>query len=241
MKRINIDIVIKIIILLGFSCFFYSIVLSGKITDLVHPRVIPYIIIATCGMGFIIISLITFIFKASKVRRKKSKYVIFIIPLIIATTIVIKDFKKESIEYKKTEIGKKFIEGEDSNLNNEKTNFKDRIIVSDRNFINFVEESLKKYDEYKNKEIEIIGFIHKEDSYDNKEFQITRFMMTCCTSDMTKIGIKSSSVHEYEEGLWVKVIGKIYKKKNGLEEEIILKAESIEIVEPPSNQYVYPF
>ena len=238
MRKINVDIVIKVVILLGFSIFFYSIILNGKIMRFVHPRVIPYIIIGALGMILIVIFSVPFIFKGNKVRRKKLKYIIYMIPLIIAFSLQGEWLKGILIDDDNREIGKLVIEDDNSDKNIGSTEVKERIFVSDKNFINFVEESAKEINEYMDKEIEIVGFINQNDSYNN-EFDIARFSMTCCTSDMSIVGIKCNSKNEYEEGTWVKAVGEL--EGDELKGISILKIKSIEIVEPPNNQYVYPF
>lgn len=82
--RINIEVLLKIISLLGFSSFFYYVIRTNKVQYYVHPRIIPYMKFAI--VSFIIISLF-FSKELFKVRSKNNKvvnYVIFIVPLIIS-------------------------------------------------------------------------------------------------------------------------------------------------------------
>jgi putative membrane protein len=48
--RINLEIALKMIILIGFAFFFAMIVHSGQVRLYVHPRLIPYIEFSTTGL-----------------------------------------------------------------------------------------------------------------------------------------------------------------------------------------------
>ena len=42
MKKLNFDIIMKILILLCFSAFYLKIIVTNEITLYVHPRIIPF-------------------------------------------------------------------------------------------------------------------------------------------------------------------------------------------------------
>jgi putative membrane protein len=83
MKKFNLDIVIKILILLGFSAFYLRIIRNNEIIMYVHPRIIPIVIFAMISMFIIALFLITESFRNKKKKVKVKNYVIFIIPLIM--------------------------------------------------------------------------------------------------------------------------------------------------------------
>lgn len=83
MKRLNIDIIIKILILLGFSAFYLEIIATNEIMMYVHPRIIPFAIFGVMSMLIIAIILITSIFSINKKRLKVKNYIAFIIPLAL--------------------------------------------------------------------------------------------------------------------------------------------------------------
>lgn len=83
MKKINIDVSIKILILLGFSLFYFSIVKNGQVMLYVHPRIIPFINFSIIAMILIAIFMIKNIFKINKKKIKVRNYLIYIIPLVL--------------------------------------------------------------------------------------------------------------------------------------------------------------
>lgn len=50
MKKINAEVVAKILILLGFSIFYLKIIVSNEILTYVHPRIIPFAIFGMISM-----------------------------------------------------------------------------------------------------------------------------------------------------------------------------------------------
>lgn len=83
MKKLNLDIIIKIFILLGFSVFYLKIILNNQILIYVHPRIIPFAIFGMILMFIIALFLITDGFHNNKKKIRFKNYVIFILPLIM--------------------------------------------------------------------------------------------------------------------------------------------------------------
>lgn len=83
MKKINFDIMFKIIILLGFSAFFIKIILNDEITSYVHPRIIPFVYLGILFMIVISIYLSRQILSISRKKFKLQNNIIYIIPLIM--------------------------------------------------------------------------------------------------------------------------------------------------------------
>ncbi|MDR3597665.1 TIGR03943 family putative permease subunit [Clostridium sp.] len=83
MKKLNLDIIIKILILLGFSAFYFRIISNNEIIMYVHPRIIPFVIFGMISMFIIALFLITDSFRNKKKKIKLKNYMIFIIPLIM--------------------------------------------------------------------------------------------------------------------------------------------------------------
>lgn len=77
------DIIIKILILLGFPVFYFKLIINNEIIMYVHPRIVPFIVLGMVVMFIIALFLIKDIFHNKKKRFKLKNYVIFIIPLIM--------------------------------------------------------------------------------------------------------------------------------------------------------------
>lgn len=83
MKKVNIEVILKIMVLLVFFLFYFALLRDNTIINYVHPRIVPYAKISLVLMGIILLFLIFNIFKEKMVRRSLRKYVIFLVPLIV--------------------------------------------------------------------------------------------------------------------------------------------------------------
>ena len=123
---------------------------------------------------------------------------------------------------------------------------KDNVIqINIKNFVTSLDEILGNPDKYKDKEIEMSGFVYKGKDLDLKgnEFILSRFMMVCCAADLQIAGIEcdSNTLGSYDNGTWIKVKGKIKTDTSGDEVDPIIVAEQIEKDPNPNTSYVYPF
>ena len=83
MKKLNIENIIKILILLGFSLFYFRIIVNNEIIKYVHPRIVPFVVLGMIAMVIIALFLIKDSFYSKKKKFKIKNYIIFIIPLIM--------------------------------------------------------------------------------------------------------------------------------------------------------------
>lgn len=83
MKKLNLESLIKILILLGFSLFYLRIIVNNEIIKYVHPRIVPFAVFGMIAMFIIALFLSGDLFHNKKKRIKFKNYVIFIIPLIV--------------------------------------------------------------------------------------------------------------------------------------------------------------
>jgi putative membrane protein len=82
--RLNIDVALKLIILLGFSLFFFISIINGTIQLFVHPRVVPFLKFGIVIMFIMSLFLLKDIFKRQRKKVNLYQYLFFIIPLIMA-------------------------------------------------------------------------------------------------------------------------------------------------------------
>lgn len=81
---INFEALLKMAALLGFALLFYAVIESGNAQYYVHPRIVPYM---KFGIAvFIVISLFVALdlFKPKRKNVRVGRYLLFIIPLILA-------------------------------------------------------------------------------------------------------------------------------------------------------------
>lgn len=235
MKKMNLEPMLRIGVLLGFLIFFSKIIISGDINLYVHPRIKPFIIVSIIALGLIIIFQIPEIFKVKTSKRRLASYIIFIIPLIMGFSMNAQAMTSNMIKNDNLSIN---ITGVDTSSYNA-----DKMVIENSNFLEFIDDSVQNFNKYESKEIEISGFVYKDENYKKNEFAIARFMMTCCSADMQIVGLKCNDISGiiYDNDTWVKAIGKLELQEVNGEEVAILNIRQLEKVEAPKNQYVYPY
>lgn len=93
---------------------------------------------------------------------------------------------------------------------------------------------------YKDKDVELTGFIFSPDNLDDDEFMIARFVVRCCAADATPIGLKVryEGDFNFKEGDWIKTTGKFdITNRNGYEELIIIP-DNISATSIPERPYL---
>ncbi len=101
---------------------------------------------------------------------------------------------------------------------------------------------------YEGQEFEISGMVYYNDKLKKNEFRIVRLLMSCCAADASYVGFlaEHDGSETLTQGTWIRVKGVIKKGvqyNNGLNrEERVPKIyiKSIERMNPPASEYVYP-
>ena len=269
-KSINFESIIKIISMMGFALLFYTVIESGNVQYYVHPRMIPYMKFGI--LGFILISFFMTgeIYKAPRKKIKVIKYLIFIIPLILAFSMPPKTMNAESLsinsnsgqkktDYTVQEYGvsqgsqidkENSVDNIDPNVdivnladNNNLLKMQgDTIIMDENSFIPWIQELYINPEKYLGKRIEVVGFVFRVEQFNQNEFVPARNMISCCAADMEPVGLLCNyqNASELKTDAWVKVVGKIQLGEFGEEEIPIIVTEAVEQVEKPENEIVYP-
>ncbi|EHJ02357.1 protein of unknown function DUF1980 [Clostridium sp. DL-VIII] len=223
MKKLNFDIIIKILILLRFSEFYLKIIVSNEIMMYVHPRIIPFAIFGMISMLIIALFLVTNSFNINKKKLKIKNYIIFIIPLVmiffmqntnansaiktsdlnsISNSNSSSDTNQNNNGYNNSNstsstyelYGGKVESDGQGNVEKKELDIKNNIIqVNSKNFVFSLDEIIGNPDKYDGKEIEITGFVYKDKNLKENDFIIGRFMMVCCAADMQVAGIRCDS------------------------------------------------
>lgn len=82
--RYRLNIIIRIVILLGFASFFLKTIITNDVTLYVHPRTVPVIIIAGGVMIIIAFLLLGQLFRPAQGKEKSWTLVIWTLPLFLA-------------------------------------------------------------------------------------------------------------------------------------------------------------
>lgn len=81
---INFEALLKIASLLGFALLFYKVIESGNAKYYVHPRIIPYMKFGIVMFITIALFMLGELFKTKRNNIKLGRYLLFIIPLMLA-------------------------------------------------------------------------------------------------------------------------------------------------------------
>lgn len=217
MKKLNLDIVFKIIILFSYSFMFYIMISSGMIKDFVHPRIIPYIILSSIVMIISVFCLIFYIGSKPKVRRSFKSYIIFFIPLLIGFILKM-NYKANSQVIK---------------MDSDRIPIENIITIDNDNFIDLCSKS----SEYLLKNIEAIGFIKSTNNMN--EFILGRNIMTCCVADLDEIGIRCvvKDNIKLDDYTWVSIKGVV--KEDKITNESYVEITNLKSVNEPTDKFLY--
>ncbi|WP_459481605.1 TIGR03943 family putative permease subunit [Clostridium saccharoperbutylacetonicum] len=260
MKKLDMDVILKMLILLGFSIFYLVIILNNQILIYVHPRIVPFAIFGMISMFIIALFFIPDSINNRKRKIKLKNYVVFAIPLSLvffmqsinanSSTATNKD-KNSDITDNLDSAGSTYeiYSGKtESNgqgvVNKKQLYIRNNIIeVNQRNFVFSIDEIIDNIDKYEGKEIEITGFVYRNKELKENEFILGRFMMVCCAADMQIAGLRcdNNNLESYSNNTWVKVKGKIKKDTYDGAVDPIIVLEHIEKDNNPDTSYVYPF
>ncbi|MDU5082120.1 TIGR03943 family protein [uncultured Tissierella sp.] len=262
--RINIDIFLRLVFLLGFTVFYLMTIKKNTVTNYVHPRIIPYIGFAIISFIFIILFMVKELFKVRRKNTKIGRYIIFLFPVLTAfifppKTMISESAKLNKITSKnivesKTDSEKETEESISSEIFDIYSDILDdegntlsledgRIILDEDNFIKWIDEIYINVDKYEGKTIELTGFVFRNNEFKQSEFVMGRLMMVCCAADTQVIGFLCNydKASELEEGSWNKISG-ILKSIEDNEEKIpLIEIESIEEANRPENEFIYPY
>ncbi|MCB2292705.1 TIGR03943 family protein [Clostridium algoriphilum] len=266
LKKINIEVLLKLIILIGFAFFFYDIIKTGKVLLYVNPRIIPYIKFGIVAMISLSLFIVRDLFKPKRKVNIKP-YLFFIIPLFMASMTPSTSVSSKSMSLtgaksaEQTDNTKQKnvtdITNQDKTTGNNTTTTKtntskvdvklemkeNTIVVSDNNFGKWTEEISNNMAKYEGKKIELTGLVFKADGFKDNEFVPARLMMTCCAADLVPVGLLAhyDKAKDLKQDTWIIVKGTIKLLEYNGEKSPIIITESIKNTEKPKKEYVYPF
>lgn len=276
-NKVNLDAVLKLIILLGFSIFFFAIIQTGKIQLYVNPRIVPYV---KFGIVVMVITSLFFIRDIFKPKRKVNltQYLFFLIPLFMAFSLPAKSMDSTSMAFgdvtlaqpqnsSKNNISSDNIasgSSVDTNtiIDNGQSSGSldsvkagpdqldsglklqgDTIVVSDNNFVQWLQEIYDNMSKYEGKKIEVVGFVYKDKTLKKNEFFPARLMMACCTADLQPVGLlcRYDKAPELKKDTWLKVTGTIKTIDLSGQKTPAIIADKVESAVKPEIEYVYPY
>lgn len=261
MKFVDINSILKILILFGFSAFFVVTIMQGTVTKYVHPRMIPFMIAAAIVMCITAVLQFVELWKSHTGRKFNLSLLVYAVPLLTAfcfpavsldsSTVTAENFqfKTESSAEQTTPQGSA---GQDTSSQNDNTTSqavtesvgeKDSIVLDDENYYSYLYQIYENPKDYEGKKIELVGFVFKDETLAENEFVPARLVMVCCAADMVTSGFLCRYDHAAElvPDTWVKVTGTLQVDTMDGELSPYIEAIGIEPAEKPLQEYVYPY
>ena len=113
--------------------------------------------------------------------------------------------------------------------------------ITNENYTNILKEVHENIDTYVGQKIQYSGYIYRLYDFKENQFVLARDMIISSDFQTVVVGFlcESEQAKDFKDGDWVSITAKITKGNyNG--EMPILKIESIEKIDKPSDEYVYP-
>lgn len=269
-RSLNLEAILKIIVLSGFSLLFITTIVQDKALYYVSPRIVTYMKLCLLVMVILIIFTLKDVFKIPRNPLKITPYLIFIIPLIMAFIIPPVIMTSNSLSQSSSYItsnskqrvqgnkGDNLIEGnngeqESIRLERQPGEIKEQvfnptgtenntIVVEDANYVLWLNEIYSNYEQHIDKTIEIIGFVFHDPALTENQFILGRYAMTCCAADMQMGGImvEYEKSSSFELDTWFKVVGTIKEGDYRGDLVPVIIGQSLVKIEKPQSQYVYP-
>jgi len=265
LAEFNLDVLFKIMILLGFALFFFLIIKNGQVLIYVHPRIVPY-------MYFAIIAIILMVlFSLPDLRKGPNNsvclsYLIFLLPLLTAF-MPPQTMDASPISFGSTKAGVVSSDdsaGDPSISSRAEESLSARysdsdqesevitpdieildgpIVVDDNNFFQWSQEIFIGLDAYAGMQIEATGFILRDEQFETNDFALARLLMTCCVADTVPIGFlcRYENSANLEELSWIKVTGNIQVVDYNGQTWPVIVIDKLEKTSKPKNEYVYPY
>ncbi len=86
-KNLNLNELVWFLILIGFTCYFYMVISTDKITLFVHPKMVKYVSFALYFFMVLVVFQVKNIFSSQKVKSLKFGYIMFLIPLALGVLL----------------------------------------------------------------------------------------------------------------------------------------------------------
>lgn len=86
--------------------------------------------------------------------------------------------------------------------------------------------------------VDVVGFVYRPGAGEGR-FMVARFVVACCVADAQGfvLPVQWKNEGELKDDQWVRILGRVGTSADG---RPIVQATSVELIEAPSNPYIYP-
>jgi putative membrane protein len=245
--RLNVEIILKLLLLLGFSACFIVTYTTGNIRNYLNPRLFPYVFFAGLAFFLMAMSLIFGHFTHEEHKFNPIPYLLFLIPLVLAFALPAQAITSNSTQLTNMQIAGLPAKANPNLVKNDWGSFDmsgGKIAVNDKNYMACYEELYDHPEKFKGRSIACIGYVDKSESgLQSNSFIVGRDMMWCCAADLQFVGYLCSydKLGSIPEKSWIKVVGKLDVTTYLGKSTPIIINPVITPTAKPAVEYIYPF
>ncbi|MCK2017183.1 TIGR03943 family putative permease subunit [Peribacillus frigoritolerans] len=232
------------LLLLGLGLMIFKLYVSGYLTKLIAPKMVPYALAAL--FAFLVSSLL----RMKKQKQSEQhcdcgsngessvlKYGLFFLPILLG--FILTDFTLSGEVLAKRGMAKQQAQMVSSYDSGKHANG-EKISVTDDNYFEVLDDLLNNLDTIEGKEIEISGFIYREDTFTKKQMAISRLSMSCCVVDATLYGyMVNGNVEGMKTNDWYTITGTLKKGSYKGEPVPVIDLKESKKIKAPEEAYLY--
>jgi uncharacterized repeat protein (TIGR03943 family) len=234
------------LLLLGLGLMIFKLYVSGHLTKLIAPKMVPYALAAL--FAFLVISLL-------RLKKQKHgahhcdcesngessslvlKYSLFFVPILLG--FILTDFTLSGEVLENRGMAKQQAQKVSSYDSGKHAN-EEKISVTDDNYFEVLDDLLNNLDSIEGKEIELSGFIYREDTFTKKQMAISRLSMSCCVVDATLYGyMVNGNVEGMKTNDWYTITGTLKKGSYKGEPVPVIDLKESKKIKAPEEAYLY--
>lgn len=208
--KINLNVGLKVLLLIGFASFYIHTIYTETVRQYVHPRIIPYMIFASIVMVIIAILLLGELFKEKNGKINSWPLIFFVIPLIMGFSFPAKTFDSSTRTSKDI-----YISSEKSISAN-----KENPIQPSKQDVKPIENNTETQDNTEN--LDLNGLDTKNETED--EIILHNGVVEMNSDNFYQcLNVISENIDKYE-GMLIEVVGFVFKDNDGFSDNEFVPA-----------------
>ena len=246
MRRINLEIAGKILIVLVMEGVLAYLLISNQMQYYIHPRNTLFLVIVMICLLVVALTLLPLV-KKPRYRQSYRSSWLLLIPFAAVLLFPYQPLRLDAVtvRYGASAITSSRTDSEKQTIPKieEPGNSRYGTMIDDKHFASWYLEVANHPDPYLYKSFTYTGMVYREDGFTNTQFIPMRMAMTCCAADLSALGF--ISIHDqawkYQDGDWIQVTGVLSLEYIDLwdAEVPVMHITNIERVAKPRQEIVY--
>jgi len=240
---------LQVFLLIALSLFLGMKILSSELGFYIHQRFQPLTVIAVLGLFLMGAALLVDTLRNAQAdsgghahghqhsKRPPVEIAILFVPLLLGWIIPARPLGASAIDSKGVSATAPLAEQGALPVTFE-------IAADERNILDWIRlfNSGEDLSSQLGQTAKVIGFVYHDPRLPEGQFLVSRFALVCCAADAFAIGMATAwpQAADLPPDIWVKVTGPVEETQVNGQRQPLIRAESVEVVDPPTNFYLYP-